>query len=144
MSANHPVSAAEQARAPHRVRAERPELRLVERPRHVGRGVAALMLVGAVGVFGVVGLSALAAESAFEAQRVAAEVEELTLRYDELTAEVAGLESPAHVRAMALTELGMVPAANPGFLTPTTGELPAAARGVPPPARADPRDGGGT
>jgi hypothetical protein len=43
-------------------------------------------------------------------------VTELRHRYEELTAEVARLESPARVRAIAEHDLGMVPAEQPAYL----------------------------
>jgi cell division protein FtsL len=94
----------------------RPTLRVVPRRRHRGRYVVAMLVIGAVGVFGIVSLSALAAEAAFAARALEQEIDELAFRYDELTAEVASLESPARVRAVAQEQLGMVPAEQPAFL----------------------------
>lgn len=94
----------------------RPRLRVVPRQRRTARYVVAMVVLGAAGIFGIVSLSALAAESAFAARALEAEIDELSLRYDELTAEVAGLESPERVRAVATTELGMVRADQPAFL----------------------------
>lgn len=93
-----------------------PDLRVVSRPRHPGRFVSAALLVVAAGVFGVVSLNALAAEAAFEARTLEAEVVELSLRYDELTASVAALESPARVRSVAVDTLGMTQVSQPEFL----------------------------
>jgi cell division protein FtsL len=73
-------------------------------------------LVAALGVFGVVSLNALAAESAFEARTLDMQVRDLSIRYDELTAEVASLEAPNRVARIAVEELGMVPVENPGVL----------------------------
>lgn len=94
----------------------RPRLRVVGRPRRTARVVLAVVLVAVVGVIGVVSLSALAAEAAFEARSLQGEVEDLSLRYDELTAEVAALEAPARIRAVARDDLGMVRADSPTFL----------------------------
>jgi cell division protein FtsL len=102
--------------APSTGPAERPRLRVVPRPRRTGRYLALMAVVAAAGIFGVVSLSALAAESAFAARALEAEIDDLALRYDELTAEVAGLESPERVREVATAELGMVRAAEPAFL----------------------------
>jgi cell division protein FtsL len=96
--------------------AARPDLRVVPRRRRSGRYFAAMLLVGAVGVFGIVSLSALAAEAAFAARALEQEIDELSFRYDELTAEVASLESPARVREVATEQLGMVPAQQPAYL----------------------------
>lgn len=97
-------------------RPTRPDLRVVAPPRHTARYLGVLLVVAVMGVVGVVSLSALAAEAAFEARQLQSEVDELTLRYDELTAEVAGLEAPARIRSVAEEELGMVPAEEPLFL----------------------------
>lgn len=95
---------------------DRAELRVVPRRRRRGRLLALFVAAAAAGVFGVVTLNALAAESAFAARELEQQVEELGRRYDELTAEVAGLESPERVREVATSELGMVPAEEPDFL----------------------------
>ncbi|MDP8969596.1 MAG: septum formation initiator family protein, partial [Actinomycetota bacterium] len=99
-----------------RAGAVRPDLRLVERPRHAARWLAVLALFAAAGVFGVVSLHALAAEKAFTARALEVEVNRLALRHHELTAEVAALESPERVRRLATAQLGMVPAQQPAFL----------------------------
>lgn len=93
-----------------------PHLRVVGRPRHTARYVVVVLGLAVLGVIGVVSLSALAAEAAFEARELQSEVDELTLRYDELTADVAALESPERIRGFAEEELGMVPAESPSFL----------------------------
>ena len=98
------------------VAASRAQLGLVPPVRHHARYWLLLLVLVAVEVFGVVSLGALAAESAFEAQQLEAEVTLLTTRYDELTVEVAALKAPERVLAVARTELGMVPAGQPGFL----------------------------
>jgi len=103
----------------------RPDLRLVAAPRHTGRYLLLGVLLAAVAVFGTVSLGALAAESTFEAQGLDDEVDELSLRYDELTAEVARLESPEHVRGVARAELGMVPAEQPSYLVAEPPEVAA-------------------
>ena len=94
----------------------RPHLRVVGEPRHGLRYVVLAVLIGGLGVFGVVGLHALAAEQSFQARNLEREVRDLSLSYDELTAEIAGLESPERVRQVAMGQLGMVPAEQPGFL----------------------------
>lgn len=94
----------------------RPSLRLVGRPRRTARYVVVIVLVAAAGVLGVVSLSALAAEAAFEARALQSEVAELSVLYDELTSEVASLEAPARIRAIAQGELKMVRAESSTFL----------------------------
>lgn len=98
-------------------RARGPQLRVVDEPRHTSRYMLLLALVAVLGVTGIVSLNALAAEASFEAQELEDEVAELSHRYDELTAEVAQLESPERVRRVATSELGMVPA-DPVYLSP--------------------------
>jgi cell division protein FtsB len=100
--------------------AGRPHLRVVAEPRRGARYLVTAMLVGGIGLFGVVGLHALAAEQSFQVRNLEEEVRELSLRYDELTAEIAGLESPERVRQVATGQLGMVPAREPGFLVAET------------------------
>lgn len=99
-----------------RADAARPGLRLVERPRHAARWFAVLALLAVAGVFGVLSLHALAAEQAFTARTLEMEVNRLSLRHHELTAEVAALESPDRVRRIATGQLGMIPAQQPVFL----------------------------
>lgn len=94
-----------------------PQLRVVDEPRHTGRYMLLLALVAVLGVTGIVSLNALAAEASFKARELEEEVTRLSRRYDELTAEVAKLESPERVRRVATTELGMVPA-DPLYLSP--------------------------
>ena len=67
-------------------------------------------------VFGSVSLNAMAAEQSFAAKELDAEVRELKLRTDELTVEIARLESPDRVRAVATKHLGMVTPTQPGYL----------------------------
>ena len=101
-------------RAPRRQPA--PRLRVVAPPRHVRRYVAALVLTAGVAIFGTVALNAMAADHAFEARALSDEVHELTLRSDELTVEIATLESPERILSVAVGDLGMVPAEQPGYL----------------------------
>jgi cell division protein FtsL len=96
--------------------AARPRLRVVGPPRRSRRFVALLVAVAAVGVFGVVSLNALAAEHAFRARALQADVEALAVTYDELTAQVATLASPERVRRVATEQLQMVPAEQPAYL----------------------------
>lgn len=94
----------------------RPELRLVTSAPSPRRYLIIGLVLVALGVFGVVTLHALATESAFRARALSEEVDEYRLRAEELRAEVAALESPQHVRDVATTQLGMVPATAPGYL----------------------------
>lgn len=70
-----------------------------------------------VGVIGIVALNAMAAEASFHARALEAEISDLTLRHDDLVAEVATLSAPARVRDVARTQLGLVEPEQPGFLT---------------------------
>lgn len=94
-----------------------PQLRVVDEPRHTRRYMLLLAVVAVLGVTGIVSLNALAAEASFKARELEEEVAELSHRYDDLTAEVAELESPERVRRVATSELGMVPA-DPIYLSP--------------------------
>lgn len=93
----------------------RPDLRVVAPRRTWGRYLLAMFVVLVGGIFGRLSLDGLAAESSFEAQRLQAEVDALSVRSDELTAQVSALESPEHVRRVA-QELGMVAAREPAYL----------------------------
>jgi hypothetical protein len=94
----------------------RPHLRIVAPARNTKRYAVLSAAIAAAGIFGIVALHARAAEQSFQARALAEEVHELALRYDELTAEIAGLEAPERVRQVAVGQLGMVPAEQPGFL----------------------------
>jgi cell division protein FtsL len=102
--------------------ARRPELRVVTPVHDARHYVVLLLLVAALGVFGVVSLNAFAAESAFAAQKLEREVAALSVRYEELTAEVASLQAPSRVYTVAVERLGMVPADEPGYLLITQGQ----------------------
>lgn len=104
------------ARSPRTAAGGRPNLRVVAAPRHGRRYTLLMILLGAVAVFGSVAVNALAAEHAFTARTLEAEVSDLEMRYDELTVEVAGLESPKRIRRVASQRLGMVPARRPAFV----------------------------
>ena len=97
-------------------RGTRPQLRVLGPPRHTRRYVVVALLLAGLAIFGVVSLNALAAQAAFQARSLEHEVTELSLRHDELTAEVAALSAPGRVRRVAREELGMVPAPAAGFL----------------------------
>lgn len=99
-------------------RARRPQLRVVDQPRHSARYLALLAFVAVLGVTGVVSLNALAAEASFKARELDEEVTELSRRYDELTVEVAELQAPERVRRIAVQELGMVEPEDRAFLGP--------------------------
>lgn len=112
MSAAVPLRSRPAARS----RVSPPRLRVVEAPRHPGRFLIVGLLIAGLGVFGTVSLNALAAEEVFEVRELEREVRELSFRYEELTAEVATLESPDRIREVAVHQLGMVPAHQPGYL----------------------------
>lgn len=113
-------------RQPAAAPTKRPDLHVVTSVSSPRRYLLLAVLLAAVGVFGVVGLHAKATESAFSSRALSEEVEEYTLRAEELRAEVAALESPEHVRRIATEQLGMVPATQPGYLVADSGAAPAA------------------
>jgi cell division protein FtsB len=94
----------------------RPDLRVVGPVRHTSRFALAFGLVTVLAVLGIVALHAMAAEAAFEAQVLEGEVAELSLRQEELSAAIAGLESPDRIRTVATEDLGMVRAEQPGYV----------------------------
>lgn len=103
--------------APHRPSApQRPRLAVVERPRHPMRFVVAGGVVVALAIFSAVALHALAAEASFQARALEEEVTELTMRQEELLADVARLGASERIREVATAELGMVPAGSPAYV----------------------------
>lgn len=123
-----PTPARHQHTAPGHGQRARPELRVVPPPRRTAGYLVAVLALAALGVFTVVGLNARAAERAFEARALEQQVSELSERYEELTAEVARLESPERLREVAVNELDMIPADRPAYLVagrtvPGDGEL---------------------
>jgi cell division protein FtsL len=104
--------------------AAHPSLRLVQPPRRARRYLVIGLLLAAIGVFGVVSLHALATEAAFQARDLERDVDQLALDYDDLVAEVAVLESPQHIKRVAIDELGMVPATEPAYLVAPTDAPP--------------------
>jgi cell division protein FtsL len=135
MSAQQALPAAP---APRRVArpATRPNLRLVQPPSHPLRWLVAGLLLAAIGIFGVVALHAAATERTFAAADLQRSVDELRQERDELSAEVAALESPDRIREVAVSQLGMVPADQAAYLVdsppPTTSGAQLAATGARP------------
>jgi cell division protein FtsL len=109
----------------------RPQLRLVPPVSFTRRWLVLALLLAALGVFGMVSLYAAATQSAFRARELQQEVDDLSLRAEELRAEVATIESPANVRRVATEQLGMVPATDPAYLVADTAapQLPVAMEG---------------
>lgn len=93
-----------------------PRLTLVTPPPRSRRYIVAMVALITMAVFGSVSLNAMAAEQSFAAKELDAEVRELKLRTDELTVEIARLESPDRIRAVAAKHLGMVSPTQPGYL----------------------------
>src|SRR5918999_4243378 len=85
-----------------------PRLRLVTADPRTSRYALVLLLIAAVGVFGIVSVGAMTAEAAIEVRALEQDVDELKRDYELLTAEVAELESPDRIRAVAVDRLGMV------------------------------------
>lgn len=108
-------------RPPRRTRPPSRRLRVVgtTAPRRSLGGVLCAVVAGFVlvtGIIGIVALNALAAEASFQAMELEEHISDLTLRHDNLVAEVAMLEAPARVREVATTRLGLIDPAQPGFL----------------------------
>ncbi|MBY5163222.1 cell division protein FtsL [Salsipaludibacter albus] len=76
--------------------------------RHPLVFIALYVAIGLGAVLGAVSLNALAAEDAVELARVESEVVTAEREWTQLTAEVAALEDPARVRALA-EQMGMEP-----------------------------------
>lgn len=93
-----------------------PGLRLVAAPPQLSRAALFLLVLAALGVFGIVGVGARTAEAAISVRALESDVAELKARYDELTAEVAELESPDRIRRLASGRLGMVEPDQPAYL----------------------------
>lgn len=77
-------------------------------PRTRRLRVGVLVAVVVLGVLGIVGVQAQAAEVAFDARALEREIASLERSHEQLTAEVAALESPERLRRVALEDLGMV------------------------------------
>lgn len=95
-----------------------PRLRLVPPPRKRHTVVFALITVALCGVsvFTTVAVNALAAGDAVRLRELETAVADNERRYAELVAEVAHLEDPARIEAVAVEDLGMVPAESSRFL----------------------------
>jgi len=93
-----------------------PRLRLITTNPRSSRLALTLLVIAAIGVFGVVSVGAKTAEAAVQARALEADVSELKRDYELLTAEVARLESPERIRAVAVEELGMVEADDPRYV----------------------------
>lgn len=111
-----PASAPRRARRHLRVVEERPR-------RHPVLFLLLYLATGILVVLAAVSLNALAAGDAVRARELDNRVQLAERQYELLVAEVARLENPERIRAAA-EELGMVPAADPRYLSPGRG-LPA-------------------
>lgn len=96
----------------------RPRLRVVPEPtpRHTLAYTVVILALTGVVVFTTVAINALAAGDAVRARALENEVADAEQRYGELIAEVAHLEDPARISAVARDDLGMVPPAGAEFL----------------------------
>lgn len=99
-------------------RSRRRHLRLVRPPatRHTVAFATLTVVVCLAAAFATVGLRALAAGDAVARARLADQVARAEARHTELIAEVARLENPARIEAVATRDLNMVPAVDAGFL----------------------------
>jgi cell division protein FtsL len=95
-----------------------PHLRLVTPgpQRHTRSFALLLALLAIAAVFATVAVNALGAADALTARTLQAEVAEAERRHAELVAEVAALEHPGRVEAVAVDELGMVVPTDARFL----------------------------
>jgi cell division protein FtsB len=82
--------------------------------------VAALLLIGLVGLLG---LNTVLARSSFTVTELAADVASLEEQQAALAEEVAVLESPTELARRA-AQLGMVPGGAPVFIDPATPQAP--------------------
>lgn len=96
----------------------RPHLRLVTPGprRHTRRFALLLALLAMAATFATVAVNALGAADAVTARTLQAEVAEAERRHAELVAEVAALEHPGRIEAVAVDELGMVAPTDARFL----------------------------
>jgi cell division protein FtsL len=101
----------------------RPPLRVV-RPDRFGLRLSprlgvVLTVVAFVALFAVAVSHALLIEGQAEVDQLDRDVAAAQARYEELRLEVAELKSPARIRSEATEELGMVPAPEVVWLTPS-------------------------
>jgi cell division protein FtsL len=103
-----------------------PHLRVVgpDRLRLSPRLGVVLTVVAFVALFAVAVSHALLIEGQAEVDQLDRDVAAAQARYEELRLEVAELKSPARIRSEATGELGMVPAAETVWLTPTEAPTP--------------------
>lgn len=118
----------------------RPAAPGVERPRHLrvvppgGRSararrrrarlvVAAVAAAAAAVVFGLVAFQVVLSEGQIRLEQLRQRAAEEQVRYDRLRLEVAELESPARIIAMAQQRLGMVAPPGVTYLSPTGAEV---------------------
>jgi len=88
------------------------------RPRHTLLFSLLIIVLAAGAVFATVALNALAAGDAVRSQQLEDQLVAAQREHSRLIIEVAELEDPGRIRDVATTQLGMVPAREPGFLTP--------------------------
>jgi cell division protein FtsL len=101
----------------------KPHLRVV-RPDRLGLRLSprlgvVLTVVAFVALFAVAVSHALLIEGQAEVDQLDRDVAAAQARYEELRLEVAELKSPARIRSEATEELGMVPAPEVVWLTPS-------------------------
>lgn len=96
-----------------------PELDIVpRRGRVLGAGMVALCLLGVVVLFGLVGFNALIVDNQARIDVLDNRLDELTAVNHRLQFTIAERESPERIRALALTELGMIEPASVTYLEP--------------------------
>lgn len=86
------------------------------RARLFATGVAALV---GLGLFGIAALHVVLTQGQFELQRLEARAEQQQARYEQLRLQVAELESPERIVAVAQERLGMVSPPGVTYLSPS-------------------------
>ena len=105
----------------------RPKLHVVDgreldarrvRRRRQAMTVVTLVIVAA-GLFGLVASHVVLTQGQFKLQRIQRQADEEQARYERMRLQVAQLESPSRIVAVAQERLGMVPPAHVKYLAPT-------------------------
>jgi cell division protein FtsL len=118
---------AKPAPAPKRAPAARPPLRVLPddyvaprvRRRRARLFVTAMSALVAAGLFGIVSLHVALTQGQFRLERLEAKADTQQARYEQLRLQVAELESPDRIVAVAQERLGMVSPPGVTYLSPS-------------------------